>query len=96
MLLLTLLALSATLATALPELPMRARGGKLHADREALAAASDAAAGILRNSTPNWFTQKVWHNGSAATFQQRYYIDTASWSGRRLRTFSSTLAARAR
>ena len=69
------------LAAALPELPMRARGGRLHAERMAREAAADAALGIVSNTTANWFTQHVFHNGSAATFQQRYYMDASFWQG---------------
>jgi hypothetical protein len=69
------------LAAALRELPMRARGGRLHAERVAREAARDAALGIVSNSTVNWFTQRVWHNASADTFQQRYYVDATFWQG---------------
>ena len=60
---------------------MRARGGRLHAQRTAREAEINAHNSILTNSTPNWFPQHTWHNGSAETFNQRWYIDTSSWSG---------------
>ena len=68
--------------SALVELPMRARGGRLHADLTARESRIDAANGILRNSTVNLFQQRIWHTGSnATTFDQRYYFDTSAWSG---------------
>ena len=57
--------------------PMRARGGKLFADLLARERAADAAAGVLRNSTPNYFDQLIFHNDSSrGTFRQRYFVDS--------------------
>jgi hypothetical protein len=73
-------ALRLAAAAAAPSLsdhmPMRARGGRLYADLAAREAAADAANGILRNSTPNFFDQLIWHNDSSrGTFKQRYFVD---------------------
>ena len=62
--------------------PMRARGGKLYADLVAREAEREAALGILRNTTPNYFDQLIWHNDSSkGTFKQRWFMDTTYWKG---------------
>jgi len=74
--------LTLSCASALPALPLRARGGALHARLSAAAAAADAAAGIVTNSTPNFFPQLIDHADPArGTFQQRFYVDESAWSG---------------
>jgi len=76
------LAACASAATPSHLVPLRARGGGLYAELVAAEAAADAAAGVLRNSTANYFSQLVWHNDSSkGTFQQRYFVDTSKWSG---------------
>jgi pimeloyl-ACP methyl ester carboxylesterase len=76
------LAGAASAAASLADLvPMRARGGRLFADLAAREAAHDAAAGILRNSTPNYFDQLIWHNDSSrGTFKQRWFVDSSYWT----------------
>jgi hypothetical protein len=76
-----LLALSAAPGAAASRadlVPMRARGGKLYADLLAAERAADAAAGVLRNSTPNFFDQLIFHDDpSRGTFKQRYFVDSS-------------------
>jgi len=82
MLLIPFFPLFFSLVTALVELPMRARGGALHAKLQRETNLQDEKNGIVRNSTPNFFDQLVWHNDtSKGTFKQRFYYDTSSWNG---------------
>jgi pimeloyl-ACP methyl ester carboxylesterase len=63
-------------------IPLRARGGDLYANLVVQEHASDALNGILRNSTPNYFNQLIWHNDSSkGTFKQRWFIDYTFWNG---------------
>jgi len=76
------LALGAASAQLADLVPMRARGGRLYAELAAREAARDAAHGVLRNSTPNYFDQLVWHNDSSkGTFKQRYFVDDSYFTG---------------
>ena len=62
--------------------PVWARGGSLFADLVRAEAAEDAAAGIVSNSTPNYFDQVVDHAApSAGTFRQKYYVDWSNYAG---------------
>lgn len=68
-------------AASLPDLiPLRARGGLLYTSLVEREAAHDAAAGVLRNSTPNYFDQVIFHeNPSKGTFKQRWFVDYSHW-----------------
>ena len=73
-------ALLAGTARALDTLPVHARGGKLWADLKAREAAAHELHGVTQNLTASYFAQSVWHNGSTATFQQKYYFDASAWT----------------
>jgi hypothetical protein len=75
---------SSQVAASMPSdlLPLRARGGELYASLVAEEKAHDQLHGILRNNTPNFFDQLIWHNDSSrGTFKQRYFIDYSFWNG---------------
>ena len=63
--------------------PAWARGGSLFADLVAAEVAADAAAGIVSNSTPNYFDQVIDHNDAASsgTFKQKFYVDWTNFAG---------------
>jgi hypothetical protein len=77
----TAAAVLAGAARALDTLPPHARGGKLWADLTARTAAAHALHAVSPNTTAAYFAQSVWHNGSTATFQQKYYYDASAWTG---------------
>lgn len=71
---------AAASASILDRVPLRARGGKLWQDLVAKETAAEAAHGILRNSTPNYYDQLFDHSDpSQGTFKQKWYIDATQY-----------------